>query len=276
MQTSTEIDKLAEALAKAQKAFAPIPKDREVTVHAKTGTYKFKYATLDAILSATKPALSEHGLVLAQGITEDGNGLQTKLMHASGQWIMNITGMIVSGRRGPDGQTYPPSNQELGSAQSYARRYGISSLLCITADEDDDGNIADGNEIKTSERVPYRAPAGSAGGGGEFRPSGRRPVGKGSWLEEAENDGIVATDRAKGSLAKKPEAVTAQERAKAWVDKAIGSLKEITKEQAPDWWRSNSEAPEGSNISPIDWLRDNSDKQYERLLGEYNKAAGLA
>ena len=34
----------------------------------------------------------------------------------------------------------------MGSAQTYARRYGVSALLCITADEDDDGNGAGGSD----------------------------------------------------------------------------------------------------------------------------------
>jgi len=276
MQTSAEIDKLTEALAKAQKAFAPIPKDREVTVHAKSGTYKFKYATLDAILSATKPALSENGLVLTQGITEDGNGLQTNLMHASGQWIMNITGMIISGRRGADGQTYPPSNQELGSAQSYARRYGISALLCITADEDDDGNIADGNEIKTSERVPYKPQPGSAGGGGDFRPPGPR---RSNWVEDAERDGIVDHNRKKGELPGKPKPapVTVAEMVRDWADKAIDQLKfmGVNKALAADWWREQSKVPEGKKQSPLEFLEERAPKQYERVLHQYNVAAGL-
>ena len=124
---SQETAKLAAALASAQKAFAPIPKDREVTVKTKTGgSYKFRYATLDAIRAATMPALAEQGLAISQGLRERGTNLwavETMLLHASGEWISNVTPMIIQGREGS-----PPGNQELGSAQTYARRYGWSAI----------------------------------------------------------------------------------------------------------------------------------------------------
>ena len=58
-----------EALANAQGEFPEIVKDREVTVRLKdkqgnaAGSYKFKYATLDAILAGIRPALSKFGLL---------------------------------------------------------------------------------------------------------------------------------------------------------------------------------------------------------------------
>ena len=140
---SASIAALAEALAAAQRNFATIPKDREVKVTTRTGgSYTFRYATMDAILSATMPALAEQSLAISQALSSWGDhyAVETTLYHKSGEWISNVTPMFVSGRQGTDGKTYPPGNQELGSAQTYARRYGVSALLCITADEDDDGN----------------------------------------------------------------------------------------------------------------------------------------
>lgn len=175
---SASIAALAAALSGAQKNFAPIPKDREVTVTTQTGgTYKFKYATLDAIMSATMPALAEQGLAISQALTEWGTNyaVETTLYHSSGEWISNVTPMFLSGKRTKEGRDLPPGNQELGSAQTYARRYGYSALLCITADEDDDGNHADGNHA-SGERIPFKPGArGSASGGSQFRPERRSP-----------------------------------------------------------------------------------------------------
>jgi hypothetical protein len=39
-----------------------------------------------------------------------------------------------------------PSPQEYGSALTYARRYAVSAIIGIVADEDDDGNRAQGHE----------------------------------------------------------------------------------------------------------------------------------
>jgi hypothetical protein len=265
---SNDIAKLAGALALAQKAFAPIPKDREVTVTTQTGgSYKFKYATLDAIRSATMPALSEQGLALVQAMVEHGNGhaMETTLFHSSGEWVSNVTPMLISGRRGKDGQTYPPSNQELGSAQSYARRYGLSALLCITADEDDDGNTADGNHIAGSERVAYPK---AQGGGTDFRPPGpRRFQGNGptsDWVGDAKRDGIVDETRAKGTLPGKPnaskDAIKLVERSK----KAIAYFKDdaTTPEAAKEYWSEREE--------PIAEIESAMPTEYERMLDAYN------
>ena len=227
---SAEIAKLATALATAQGNFEAIPKDREVLVRSARGDYKFKYATLGAILSATVPALSEQGLALVQSMVHDRDGnpaLETMLLHSSGEWIRNATPMFVSGRRTSDGRDLPPSNQELGSAQSYARRYGISALLCVTADEDDDGNIADGNSV---ERTPYKGKAAppAVAAKGIARPAS-------NWVEEAMSDGTLDTNRPKGTLPGKVDEATTNRI--AWVDAAIDAFPGFTtKLQFTDWW----------------------------------------
>lgn len=273
---SMEVAKLAAALAMAQKNFAPIPKDREVTVYSDRGNYKFKYATLDAIRTATMPALAEQTLAIVQGMIEYGNGyaVETKLIHSSGEWIRNVTPMFVSGRV-KDGRQYPPTNQELGSAQSYARRYGISALLCITADEDDDGNTADGNHIEGGSRAaytPHKPGVGSAAAGTDFRPPGPRRTG---WAKEAENDGLIDESRQKGKLpaAKSPgipintpaAAGNAIKRI-AWVKESVAFLRQESTDEhiARDWWTENK--------TRIDIIETAIPTEYERLLDAYNEA----
>lgn len=256
---SPGVAKLAAALAEAQKNFAPIPKDREVTVHSDRGNYKFKYATLDAIRSATMPALAAQGLAVVQGMTEQGNGyaVETKLLHSSGEWVRNVTPMFVSGRV-KDGRQYPPTNQELGSAQSYARRYGLSALLCITADEDDDGNTADGNHIEGSQRVPYKPRPGSAGGGSDFRPAGRRfSMDKAEGETNAQNGGGTPAPKTA------PPAGDAIKRIE-WVKASVAALKGMNKTAATDWW-----ATEKKRIAVIETALPT---EYERLLDAYNEA----
>jgi hypothetical protein len=262
---SNDVAKIAAALSSAQKAFAPIPKDREVTVQTQTGgSYKFKYATFDAIRTATMPALCEQGLAIVQAMVEYGQGyaVETTLYHSSGEWLSNVTPMFVSGRT-KDGKTYPPTNQELGSAQSYARRYGFSALLCITADEDDDANTADGNHIAGSERVPYKPRAGGSAGGGEhFRPDGpRRFQGNGGgWVGDARRDGIVNETRAKGTVPDKnpktKQAVNAVELAR-WCKDSLTLFKTIeTKPDLVAWWKGSLEKREAAEETmPAEWDR---------------------
>lgn len=264
---SPEVAQLATALAMAQKNFAPIPKNREVTVRSSKGDYKFKYATLDGILSATVPALAEQGLALVQTIIHDGDGnpgLETTLYHSSGEWLRSITPMFLTGRE-KDGRTMPPSNQELGSAQSYARRYGLSALLCVAADEDDDGNIADGNHIEGSRDVPYRGGTkGQANGGADFRPAGPRrfqgaletpPTHRNGVRQASANGARMAADepesleraggRLKGQMINTPTAAANAVAQMAWIKdarKLIGDA--TTKATLSDWWRQNEEQRE--------------------------------
>ncbi len=138
---------LAAALAKAQAAFPPIPRDREVEVKLKTGgSYKFKYAPLDTILSATRKPLSDNGLAIAQLLDSDPDGapaLVTMLVHADGGSVTGRTPIPHN-----DGETV----QAFGSAITYLRRYAIQALLGIAAEEDDDGNSASGNTATFRER----------------------------------------------------------------------------------------------------------------------------
>lgn len=140
---SEQIETLAAALANAQGAFPEIPRNREVEVLTKAGgMYKFRYATLDAILSHVRKPLAENGLSVTQLIdTANGIRLKTVLLHNSGQWIMSEVPIPSSGT--------PPA--EFGSMLSYMRRYALSSILNIASQDDEDGNIAAGTQFETTD-----------------------------------------------------------------------------------------------------------------------------
>ena len=124
---------IAEALSRAQAEFAPIRRERMVTVTMKSGgKYTFAYAPLEVILRATLPALAKHELALTQAVVEDC--VETTLMHSSG----NLSNRVKIINQDGGAQAY-------GSALTYARRYGITLLLCVCADDDDDANAAEGN-----------------------------------------------------------------------------------------------------------------------------------
>ncbi len=146
MNTSEQINEIAAALAKAQGAFQNVSKNREVVVRTKAGaTYKFKYATLDAIIEMIRKPLSDNALAFVQSIDKiNGSmGVDTRLYHTSGQWMQIFTPMTVDGE----------GNQALGSAVSYAKRYALSSLLGIASEDDDDANASDGNQVEHARDV---------------------------------------------------------------------------------------------------------------------------
>lgn len=147
MKTSESISDLCAALAKAQADFKNVARDKEVTVKTKTGgSYKFAYAPFESIVDAIRTPLGSNGLSFIQSASNvDGQlTLLTRLMHASGQWIETATPIVVSEN----------GAQALGSGITYSKRYALTALLGIAADEDDDGNLADGNEAKAKAPIP--------------------------------------------------------------------------------------------------------------------------
>jgi hypothetical protein len=134
---SVELNKLFEALAKAQL-------DMEVAKTDSTNPYfKSKYADLKALIDASRPFLAKNGICVVQRPipAEDGRPyLYTRMGHLSGQWMESF--MPIN----------PPKQdiQTLGSYLTYLRRYSYSSMVGVVAgDEDDDGETA-----MTSSRQP--------------------------------------------------------------------------------------------------------------------------
>lgn len=119
-------DKIGPALVKAISEIPTIPK------HAKA--YGYNYATLDDILTIVKPILSKHKLAVIQPLC--GDGLETILMHSSGQCIREVVALPEMGEN-----KKMNAAQAVGATITYMRRYALSSMLCISTDEDSDGSV---------------------------------------------------------------------------------------------------------------------------------------
>ena len=144
MQTSETINELAAALAKAQGQFHSANRSR---LNPFTNS---RYATLADVMDVCRTPLSENGLSLIQTPetcdTPDLVVITTRLMHSSGQWIEGTVCFPVV-NVGKGGQRLSADAQSVMSAYTYARRCGISSILGIAQDtEDDDGNAAAGRQ----------------------------------------------------------------------------------------------------------------------------------
>jgi hypothetical protein len=128
METSETITKISAAILKAQMSMGVAHKDSQ------NPFFKSKYADLNSIREACMPALNANGIsVLQPTIQIDGkNFVQTVLLHESGERISGLTEIV-----------YSKSNdaQSQGSGITYARRYGLQSLMNVGA-EDDDGTKA--------------------------------------------------------------------------------------------------------------------------------------
>jgi hypothetical protein len=127
MTTSEAINEIASALAKAQASM------KNAALNKVNPHFKSKYADLAGIRDTVIPDLAKNGIAVVQTIdTRDGNLVMlTRLIHAGGQWIESLCPI-------PAGSDM----QKMGSAITYARRYSLSAICGIAADEDDDANAA--------------------------------------------------------------------------------------------------------------------------------------
>lgn len=154
MRTSDAINEIAAALAKAQGAFHSIPKNKtgKVSGTTKAGKffeYEYKYAALPDVLDGIKEALSSNDLTYVQPtVIADGNLIVlTRIMHSSGQWIESEYPVCA----------ISAEHQKMGAAMTYARRYALTSLVGVAADEDVDGvgaaSADDGKRKRSSYAV---------------------------------------------------------------------------------------------------------------------------
>jgi hypothetical protein len=132
---SEQIAELATALAKAQSVM------KAAVINKQNPHFKNKYADLASVFEAVRKPLTDNGLSITQ-TTQLRDGmflLVTTMGHVSGQW-----------RRSEYPLPLGAKPQELGSALTYGRRYSLSAICGIAADEDDDGEAAHANGNGTS------------------------------------------------------------------------------------------------------------------------------
>lgn len=141
---SESTSELATALAKAQGAMNNA-KINKVNPH-----FKNKYADLASVRDAIIPVLTKHDLSIVQTmvVAENVFILHSVLLHKSGEWISSDYPLPMGAKP-----------QELGSALTYARRYSLAALVCISADEDDDAEVARQTDQKNSAKAATKQTA---------------------------------------------------------------------------------------------------------------------
>jgi len=143
MNQSADIDKLVEALAKAQSEMTNPVFDR------KNPHFNSRYASEAAIMDAVRGPLSKNGLALTH---QTVNGvLITKLM-CGNQWLATEWALTVASGK----------PQERGSELTYGRRYNICGLVGVVGDTDDDAETASKAPTRVIERVKPPSKAAEA------------------------------------------------------------------------------------------------------------------
>jgi len=108
--------------------------------------HKNKYVSLLSALRTVKPVLSEHNLALVQVFRMEPDRVVTQIRHTSGAFLEDGgIPIYCKDKLNP---------QALGSSISYARRYGILTLLGLVGDPDadDDAHGAMPDEIVEEQR----------------------------------------------------------------------------------------------------------------------------
>lgn len=129
MKLSEKFDEVLPALHKARSQFVKVKKDKQNT-HLKN-----KYATLDSVLDAITPALTDNDLMIMQDMQESELAnrikVETTVIHVSGQWVKYHAELPIV-KNDPQG---------VGSAFTYARRYALAAAFGLSQ-ADDDAQIA--------------------------------------------------------------------------------------------------------------------------------------
>jgi hypothetical protein len=143
-RSSESVAALASALAKAQAEL--INPEKSLTAIIRTGRpgereRSFRYAPLSSGLDIVRKTLGQHEIATLQTTALDQTAgmvsLTTMLAHASGEWIASDWPVCLIA------ETANP--QRMGAALTYARRYGLFTLVGIAGEDDLDApDLCDG------------------------------------------------------------------------------------------------------------------------------------
>lgn len=198
---SEQINEISKALAEAQVELTNPQKNKT----AKAGSYSYKYADIADVLDCVRPVLAKHGIAVSQPTIVDGEILivQTRLSHTTGQWMTSDYPVCrING-----------DHQKMGAALTYARRYALTSMVGVAAEEDTDGQGA----AEAASNAKVRNPKT----GRMVNPkSSSQAKARGDWemfqQELAECETVVSLDRLRREYAE----VVYERWPAAWIDQA--------------------------------------------------------
>jgi hypothetical protein len=178
-RSSTSVAALACALAKAQAELVNPEKNMTATIRApragSAGAQEertFRYASLASGLDIVRKTLGKHEIATLQTTTVDNAvgmvQLTTTLAHSSGEWIASDWPVC------PTAETANP--QRMGAALTYARRYGLFTLVGIAGDDDLDApDLISHTSLKAPAITAPPASTPQGDGRSPGRLNGRKP-----------------------------------------------------------------------------------------------------
>ena len=160
--SSDTIVEITNALISVQSQLRPVPKD------ATNPFLHNRYASLSTVLDVVRRPLLDNGILLVQRVIQSEPctvAVETRLIHNSGEWFSGITTIPLPNTD----DTKSNLGQAVGAAISYARRYGLMSMLSLAAVDDDSDlevrpqpsqTVSDQSHVHTPAptTVPYGLP----------------------------------------------------------------------------------------------------------------------
>ena len=130
-EKTTRDDSLPARLARAQAVMC------HAVLDSRNPHFNSRYASLASVIDAVRAPLAAEGLAWIQRVSCEGTRVSVESI------LLDQAGAVLSG--GTITLTaQQPSPQAIGSALTYARRYSLSTMVGIAAEDDDDANEATG------------------------------------------------------------------------------------------------------------------------------------
>jgi len=245
---------LAAALAKAQAEIQSAGKD------AINPYFKSKYATLDSIWEACRAPLTKNGLSVIQLVESEGPelSLTTILCHESGGSVQSTLSMSIN----------PYTPQGMGLTVTYLRKYGLASMVGVTAGDDDDGE-ASRQAAEQARSKPYQNTGERQANPGEERFGLRYCDDAGKWREPEYRSGLKAAE-------KRAKEMALELNRKVYVTDSQGVSKfeaEPPTEALPSFLKPPDQSDDPAKVLADAKIRVTEAK---KLIGGTDRSAGLA
>jgi hypothetical protein len=187
-RSSETIGAIGAALAKAQGELSNPEKALTATIRVAgpgEGERTFRYASLASGLDIVRKCLGQHEIATVQTTAIDKESglirLTTTLVHASGEWVSSDWPVC------PVGETAAP--HRLGAALTYARRYGLFTLVGIAGEDDLDAPDLPAAGLPAEAEANLRPDVGEGGLG---QPSIALKAGRPQYASERRAPGAAA------------------------------------------------------------------------------------
>jgi len=95
--------------------------------------FKSRYADLESVIEAMRVPFAANGLAFIQSVSDDSQFLKTIIVHESGENFTTQVPLIITKN----------DMQGVGSAITYARRYGLAAACGISQTDDDGESTVD-------------------------------------------------------------------------------------------------------------------------------------